>query len=66
MVWGQVTGTEPPTTPMTAAEYAEAGLPWFEYYSEKPAVVGNESVAAERIVALRAGLRAGQVREGSI
>lgn len=90
MVWRQVTGTEPPTTPMTAAEYAEAGLPWFEYYSEKPVVkgggrlgglksvaemarekgepvvVGNESVTAERIVALRAGLRAGQVREGSI
>ena len=26
-----------PTTPPTAAEYTRAGLPWFEYYSERPA-----------------------------
>lgn len=29
-----VTGAEPPHRPPTAAEYSEAGLPWFEYYAE--------------------------------
>lgn len=37
MVWRSITGQEPPTTPPTAAEYTRAGLPWFEYYSERPA-----------------------------
>jgi len=34
MVWRSITGTEPPTTPLTAAEYTRAGLPWFDYYDE--------------------------------
>jgi hypothetical protein len=37
MVWRSITGQEPPTTPPTAAEYTRAGLPWFEYYSDRPA-----------------------------
>lgn len=35
LVWRAVTGTEPPTTPLTASEYSDAGLPWFEYYDDK-------------------------------
>ena len=34
MVWRSITGKEPPTTPLTAAEYTRAGLPWFDYYDE--------------------------------
>jgi hypothetical protein len=34
MVWRQITGTEPPTVPLTANEYAKAGMPWFEYYDD--------------------------------
>jgi hypothetical protein len=34
MVWRQITGTEPPTVPLTAREYAKARLPWFEYYDD--------------------------------
>ena len=34
MIWRQVTGSEPPTVPPTAQEYAGAGLPWFEYYDD--------------------------------
>lgn len=34
MVWRQITGTEPPTVPLTAKEYAKAGMPWFEYYDD--------------------------------
>ena len=37
MVWRSITGQAPPTTPPTAAEYTRAGLPWFDYYSERPA-----------------------------
>ena len=34
MVWRQITGSEPPTVPPTAKEYAKAGMPWFEYYND--------------------------------
>ena len=34
LVWRQITGQNPPTTPPTAAEYTRAGLPWFEYYND--------------------------------
>lgn len=30
--WQAITGDHPPTEPPTAATYAEAGLPWFDYY----------------------------------
>ena len=29
--WPQMTGGEAPTRPPTAADYAKAGLPWFDY-----------------------------------
>lgn len=31
----RITGSEPPPTPVTAREYAEAGLPWFDLLDEK-------------------------------
>jgi len=41
-----VTGRHPPTRPPTAAEYAEAGLPWFEYYdAERRALEGAAKLA---------------------
>ena len=88
LVWRAITGDDPPTVPPTAAEYTSAGLPWFDYYGDAPAVDGadalagldsvatlgkkkgdnplpeNTSVTPEHIVELRAGLKAGQVREG--
>ena len=36
--WQAITGERPPTQPPTAARYAAAGLPWFDYYSELDAV----------------------------
>jgi len=41
MVWRQITGEQPPTTPPTAKEYTKAGLPWFDFYSENAAVEGS-------------------------
>ena len=52
LVWRQITGADPPTVPPTAREYTEAGLPWFDYYADQPAVEGSsilsklESIAA--------------------
>ena len=36
--WQAITGERPPTQPPTAASYAEAGLPWFDYYRDLDAV----------------------------
>ena len=88
MVWRQITGDNPPTVPPTAKEYTDAGLPWFDYYSDNTTAVNgskilaglksvaamskqkksvplpeNQSVSNERIILLRRGLSAGQVRE---
>lgn len=51
MVWREVTGQNPPTVPPTAKEYERAGLPWFDYYSETPAVEGAAKLAGLKSVA---------------
>lgn len=30
--WRRITGEEPPASPVTRASYAQAGLPWYDYY----------------------------------
>lgn len=46
LMWRAVTGEAPPTTPPTAAEYTEAGLPWFDYYAaDRTALEGSEKLA---------------------
>ena len=35
LTWREVTGENPPHPPITAAEYARHGLPWFEYYDKE-------------------------------
>lgn len=43
--WMAITGESPPETPVTAAEYANGGLPWFEYYSaDAKAIAGAEKL----------------------
>ena len=32
--WREITGEEPPTTPVTARTYSQHGLPWFDLYDE--------------------------------
>jgi hypothetical protein len=41
VMWRTFTGEAPPTVPPTAADYTRAGLPWFDYYGEGPAVEGS-------------------------
>jgi len=42
MSYAQVTGHLPPHRPYEAADYAAAGLPWFDYYSDKESIDGSE------------------------
>ena len=50
--WLAITGGCPPTRPPTARQYAEAGLPWFDYYdAERKAIYGSESLAGLKSVA---------------
>ena len=44
--WLRITGEEPPTEPPTTKQYADAGLPWFEYYGgDKDLIEGSKAVA---------------------
>jgi hypothetical protein len=60
MVWREITGQDPPTVAPTAAEYTRAGLPWFEYYAESPAVSGGQGFINLRSV-LTLGKEKGQM-----
>jgi len=42
MSYARVTGHLPPHRPYEAADYAAAGLPWFDYYSDKDSIEGSE------------------------
>jgi len=54
LVWRAITGENPPTVPMTAKEYTRAGLPWFEYYSEQPALDGSQKLGGLESVVQKA------------
>lgn len=54
--WQAGTGRPAPETPVTAANYAKAGLPWFEYYADSGAALEGakrlaqlDSVAAKGV-----------------
>ena len=44
LVWSDITGRKPPTTPPTAREYTNAGLPWFDYYAPGEEAVGGSGL----------------------
>jgi len=60
LVWRSVTGEEPPTVPPTAREYTNAGLPWFDYYAESPAIEGGKKLGGLKSIA-RIGREKGDV-----
>jgi hypothetical protein len=52
LVWREITGRQPPTTPPTAKEYSKAGLPWFDYYNDQAeALEGAKELAGLKSVA---------------
>jgi len=62
MQWLAITGERPPTSPPTARQYTDAGLPWFDYYDgDREAISGSESLAGLKSVA-RTGLEKGNRR----
>ncbi len=50
-VWRSITGKEPPTVPFTAAEYVSHGYPWFDFYSDGPAISATPALAGVASVA---------------
>ena len=49
--WRAITGERPPNTPPTAAQYANAGFPWFDYYSEADSVDATDALKGVSSVA---------------
>jgi len=46
LVWRAITGENPPATPITAKEYNDYDLPWFDYYDDKTeALEGSATLA---------------------
>ena len=50
MAFREITGMEPPLTPISAKSYTETGLPWFELYNETKKVVGPGAFGGVRSV----------------
>jgi len=58
--WLAITGERPPTSPPTARQYTDAGLPWFDYYDgDRTAISGSETLAGLKAVA-KTGLEKGE------
>jgi len=51
LTWHAATGALPPTPPPTAEEYDRYGLPWFEWYDDKPALEGAKALKKLKSVA---------------
>ncbi len=44
LAWRAITGQAPPTMPPTAKQYAQAGLPWFDYYDDCGSAVAGSGI----------------------
>jgi hypothetical protein len=42
--WTAITGEAMPSQPVTVRAYAAAGLPWYDYYAETPALDGSTAL----------------------
>jgi hypothetical protein len=47
LIWRAITGENPPTTPVTAKEYNDHGLPWFDYYDDQASVLEGSAALAQ-------------------
>jgi len=61
LTWRAVTGADPPTTPFTAKEYTDAGLPWFDYYDDSLAAVDGAKKLADLKSVTKLGQEKGDV-----
>jgi len=49
--WQVITGEAMPTPPISPAEYAREGIPWFDYAATGPKAPGSDALAALKTVA---------------
>ncbi len=47
LVWRAITGSEAPSTPPTAKEYTQAGLPWFDYYDDRASALDSSEALSQ-------------------
>ena len=48
-----ITGRQPPHAPPTARDYTNAGLPWFDHYSDSKALAGSDTLGKLTSVAAK-------------
>jgi hypothetical protein len=61
LMWRSITGKEPPTVPITARDYEEEGLPWFEYYNEKAKPLSGSKTLAGLKSVVQMGIEKGDI-----
>ena len=61
MVWREITGENPPTVPPTARQYTNAGLPWFDYYSDNGSAVAGSNILSKLKSVVKLGKEKGDV-----
>jgi len=61
--WQRATGEPVPNEPASTKEYAEAGLPWFDYYSDRSAVAGSGVLASLQGIGDRSKARDQEIAE---
>lgn len=49
--WQDITNSEPPTQPFTSQDYEDAGLPWFNYYSDSPTLKAGDTLSSLKGIA---------------
>ena len=59
--WREITGEPPAARPPTAADYSNAGLPWFDYYAEAETLAGAPALTMVKSVAELAAEKGEQV-----
>jgi hypothetical protein len=61
--WQRVSGEPIPGSPISAKTYSSAGLPWFDYYADRPAVAGSERLAELTGISAHAEARGDDIPE---
>lgn len=67
MAWRDITGEEPPPTPISASLYAEYGFPWFDLYDEGKGDIKSSDVlgGVETVKEIDAGKGFGKQQDDS-
>jgi hypothetical protein len=61
LMWREMTGENPPTTPLTSKEYTKHGLPWFDYYADGETAVSGSDVLSKLKSVVTLGKEKGEV-----